>query len=74
MNNYPLHSATGWVKSTYSNGDGGDCLEWAPAAARRSGTVPVRDSKTPYGPVLAIPAHHWSSFVTAVKHGELRAP
>ncbi|MBZ2409197.1 DUF397 domain-containing protein [Streptomyces sp. L06] len=38
-----------WVKSTYSNGSGGDCVEWAPSVALATGTVPVRDSKAPRG-------------------------
>ncbi|MFI9719853.1 DUF397 domain-containing protein [Streptomyces sp. NPDC052396] len=54
-----------WVKSSYSEGNGGTCVEWAPAFA--SGVVPVRDSKTPGGPMLAFPASSWSAFVTGVK-------
>ncbi|MCT2592240.1 DUF397 domain-containing protein [Streptomyces sp. N2-109] len=62
-----------WVKSSYSNGQGGECIEWAPdgAAARR--VVPVRDSKNPHGPALVFPASSWTSFVSAVKDGEPRA-
>ncbi|WP_411127279.1 DUF397 domain-containing protein [Streptomyces sp. x-19] len=37
------------------------------------GVVPVRDSKDPRGPVLVVPADGWSSFVAAVKDGELTA-
>ncbi|MGX2995385.1 DUF397 domain-containing protein [Streptomyces sp. JNUCC 64] len=55
-----------WVKSSYSGG-GGACVEWAPAYASATGTVPVRDSKDPSGPVLNLPAHAFASFVTGVK-------
>ncbi|WP_411141232.1 DUF397 domain-containing protein [Streptomyces sp. x-80] len=53
-----------WVKSSYSN-NGGSCVEWAPTSS--TGTVPVRDSKDPSGPVLTIAPGAWSSFVSAVK-------
>ncbi|MGJ3561265.1 DUF397 domain-containing protein [Streptomyces sp. INA 01156] len=57
-----------WRKSSYSNPDGGACLEvsddWLPV-------VPVRDSKTPEGPVLVLASGGWTSFVTAVKNREL---
>uniref|UniRef100_UPI00082387CB DUF397 domain-containing protein n=1 Tax=unclassified Streptomyces TaxID=2593676 RepID=UPI00082387CB len=43
-----------WSKSSYS-GSGGTCVEWAPACVSATGTVPVRDSKSPSGLVLDIP-------------------
>ncbi|MET9557594.1 DUF397 domain-containing protein [Streptomyces sp. NPDC006645] len=52
-----------WVKSTYSNGNGGGCLEWAPTHIPTTGTVPVRDSKDPAGPVLALTPTAWADFV-----------
>ncbi|MFE6739096.1 DUF397 domain-containing protein [Streptomyces tubercidicus] len=61
-------SAARWRKSSYSNQEGGACVEVAddfPAA------VPVRDSKTPHGPALLFEAAAWSSFVNAVKGGQL---
>lgn len=64
-----LNAAT-WRKSSYSNQDGGQCLEVADDFAP---VVPVRDSKNPHGPVLAFAASGWSSFVSAVKDGELSA-
>ncbi|MBW1604412.1 DUF397 domain-containing protein [Streptomyces sp. JJ66] len=57
-----------WVKSTYSNGGGGGCVEWAPSAAA-TGAVPVRDSKEPTGPVLTFPRTGWTAFVGAVRCG-----
>ncbi|NBM16205.1 DUF397 domain-containing protein [Streptomyces sp. GC420] len=53
-----------WRKSTYSNGDGGNCVEVADGFP---GVVPVRDSKVPDGPLLVVPARAWAAFVTAVK-------
>ncbi|WP_405614882.1 DUF397 domain-containing protein [Streptomyces sp. NBC_01511] len=52
-----------WVKSTYSNGNGGGCVEWAPAHIPTTGTVPVRDSKDPAGPVLTLTPTAWATFV-----------
>ncbi|MFD9053125.1 DUF397 domain-containing protein [Streptomyces zaomyceticus] len=57
-----------WRKSSYSNPDGGACVEVSDGLPS---VVPVRDSKTPRGPVLVFPARGWSSFVTAVKGGQL---
>ncbi|MFJ4773334.1 DUF397 domain-containing protein [Streptomyces uncialis] len=59
-----------WIKSSYS-GNGGSCVEWAPAHASADGIVPVRDSKAPRGPVLNIPADAFTTFVAGVKAGEL---
>lgn len=55
-----------WVKSSYSDKDGGDCIE---TALGTPGCVPVRDSKNPDGPQLAIPATAWSSFISTLKMG-----
>jgi hypothetical protein len=57
-----------WRKSSYSNGNGGSCLEVADGLP---GIVPVRDSKNPDGPILQLPASPWSTFVTAVRTYEL---
>ncbi|MEU5514533.1 DUF397 domain-containing protein [Streptomyces griseoaurantiacus] len=58
-----------WRKSSYSNPDGGACLEVADGFAA---LVPVRDSKVPHGPVLVFPADGWSAFVSAVGDDALR--
>ncbi|MFD9210301.1 DUF397 domain-containing protein [Streptomyces sioyaensis] len=58
-----------WFTSSYSN-NGGDCIEVAANLAASRGVVPVRDSKTPSGPVLTLPAEAFSSFVAGVKTGE----
>ncbi|SBV04081.1 protein of unknown function (DUF397) [Streptomyces sp. Ncost-T6T-1] len=56
-----------WVKSSYSNS--GSCVEWAPRTACTTGIVPVRDSKNPGGPALALAADAFTSFVAGVKAG-----
>jgi len=60
---YDLTSAT-WLKSSYSGGDGGDCLE---VADGHPTVVPVRDSKNPHGPKLAFRAEVWTVFVENLK-------
>ncbi|MFJ7066570.1 DUF397 domain-containing protein [Streptomyces sp. NPDC101115] len=60
-----LSTAT-WRKSSYSNNEGGACLE----VADNLPLVPVRDSKNPAGPVLLFPAAAWSAFVDEVKSGD----
>ncbi|MCX2968618.1 MULTISPECIES: DUF397 domain-containing protein [Streptomyces] len=63
-------SAATWRKSSYSNSDGGECVEVSDDFAA---VVPVRDSKAPHGPVLAFPVSGWTSFVGGVKNGQLTA-
>ncbi|WP_328953911.1 DUF397 domain-containing protein [Kitasatospora purpeofusca] len=48
-----------WFKSSYSGGEGGDCVEVAEAAE----SVLVRDSKDKFGPRLAFSSAAWRSFV-----------
>ncbi|WP_415949731.1 DUF397 domain-containing protein [Streptomyces sp. KLOTTS4A1] len=57
-------STIAWRKSTYSDGEGGDCLE---VADDHPGLVPVRDSKNPDGPKLVFRAAAWSAFVDDLK-------
>ncbi|MFE4516982.1 DUF397 domain-containing protein [Kitasatospora sp. NPDC056783] len=56
-----------WRKSTFSTAQG-NCVEVADGFP---GIVPVRDSKDPDGPALTFPAGAWTSFIAAVKTGEL---
>ncbi|MFJ4369836.1 DUF397 domain-containing protein [Streptomyces chartreusis] len=60
---YDLDAAA-WRKSSYSGGDGGNCLE---VTHDFPTVVPVRDSKTPHGPALIFPASVWVAFVNAVR-------
>ncbi|MFF8789660.1 DUF397 domain-containing protein [Streptomyces sp. NPDC015125] len=57
-------SAARWRKSSYSNTNGGSCVE---VADDFPGLVPVRDSKNPHGPALVIPATAWTAFVNSLK-------
>ncbi|MFJ6482197.1 DUF397 domain-containing protein [Streptomyces sp. NPDC091682] len=75
---YDLSAAT-WLKSSYSGGSGGDCLEMATwrKSTYSDGTggdclevadghphlVPVRDSKQPEGPHVVFHAQAWARFV-----------
>ncbi|MFZ4272635.1 DUF397 domain-containing protein [Streptomyces arboris] len=69
MRSIDLTTAT-WRKSSHSNQDGGACVEVADGF---TAVVPVRDSKNPSGPVLTFAGGGWSSFVSAVRNGELSA-
>ncbi|MFF5285951.1 DUF397 domain-containing protein [Streptomyces sp. 62] len=48
-----------WFKSSYSTGDGGNCVEVATAPT----TVHVRDSKNPTGPQLTLSPGTWTEFL-----------
>lgn len=52
-----------WRKSSYSGGQGGDCVEVADGLA----VIPVRDSKDPEGPALVFEAAAWTAFLTDLK-------
>ncbi|MEV5952575.1 DUF397 domain-containing protein [Streptomyces sp. NPDC051987] len=70
MRNLPEYdpSIATWRKSSYSGGQGGDCLEVSDA---HPALIPVRDSKmAPRGPELVFRAEAWSAFVENLKgHG-----
>ncbi|MEU8269832.1 DUF397 domain-containing protein [Sphaerisporangium sp. NPDC049002] len=55
-----------WRKSTWSGGDGGECVE---VATNLPGKVAVRDSKNPHGPALIMTPGEWSAFIGGVKLG-----
>jgi hypothetical protein len=72
MNDRRLHCPSakdGWRKSSYSNTEGGSCLE---VLDDQAVGIPVRDSKTPHGPAVVFPRTGWALFVTAVKADVLR--
>lgn len=48
-----------WCKSSYSDTEGGQCVEVAAATA----VVHVRDSKTEAGPVLIVSREAWAGLV-----------
>lgn len=53
-----------WIKSSYSGGQGGDCVEVATFPADR---VAVRDSKDEAGPRLQFTREAWRVFTAAMK-------
>jgi uncharacterized protein DUF397 len=55
-----------WRKSTYSGGNGGQCIE---VATNLPGVVAVRDSKNPDGPKLFVSLAQWQAFLLDVKIG-----
>ncbi|WP_406726758.1 DUF397 domain-containing protein [Streptomyces sp. GD-15H] len=58
-----------WRRSSYSNQEGGNCVE---VAAGFPGVVPVRDSKAPNGPALHFEAGSWALFIGELKAGRHR--
>ncbi|MGI5165722.1 DUF397 domain-containing protein [Spirillospora sp. CA-253888] len=60
-------SAAGWRKSSYSSGQGGECVE----VAGLPSVIAVRDSKDPHGPRLVFDAAAWRSFARRVRDGSL---
>ncbi|MFD8824854.1 DUF397 domain-containing protein [Streptomyces sp. NPDC059605] len=70
MSSTPGPRSIRWVKSTYSGGDGGQCVEWAPDHARATGEFLIRDSKNPDGPHLALTHEGFTGLVELAKrHG-----
>ncbi|WP_431991160.1 DUF397 domain-containing protein [Streptomyces albogriseolus] len=63
MREYDLSEAR-WRKSTYSDGNGGNCVE---VASGLPGAVPVRDSKAgTAGPVIVVGSAAWTEFIRTV--------
>ncbi|MFE7412571.1 DUF397 domain-containing protein [Streptomyces laurentii] len=59
-----------WVSSTYSDGQGGQCVQWAAEHAAATGEFLVRDSKDPDGPHLTLTAGAFAGLVALAKtHG-----
>ncbi|KRV50220.1 hypothetical protein AQ490_13960 [Wenjunlia vitaminophila] len=59
-----------WISSTYSDGQGGNCVQWAPDHARATGEFLVRDSKDPNGPHLTLTREGFAGLVEfAKRHG-----
>lgn len=54
-----------WRKSSYSSGNGGQCVE---VATGLPAIVAVRDSQDPAGPALAFTPQQWAVFTSQVKH------
>lgn len=61
-----------WRTSSYSGGNGGQCVQVAALTSRRDGhtaVCAVRDSKNPGGPALAFSPGQWRRFAAIVKTG-----
>jgi hypothetical protein len=56
-----------WRKSSYSSGNGGNCVE---VARNLPGAVAVRHSKDPDGPKLIFSRAVWRAFTAAVQDRE----
>lgn len=56
-----------WRKSSFSNGNGGNCVE---VADLDRGHRAVRDSKDPHGPALRFTPEEWAAFTAGVRDGE----
>jgi len=54
-----------WIRSSHSDQQGGQCVEWAPGLAS-GGVVPVRDSKET-GRSLSFSSVAWRAFIEGVK-------
>ncbi|GLF99787.1 DUF397 domain-containing protein [Streptomyces yaizuensis] len=63
----PPIPAPDWTSSSYSQGNGGECVEWAPGYASTTGVVPVRDSKVTDGPVLMVSPTAFAGLVTLAR-------
>ncbi|MFD7720221.1 DUF397 domain-containing protein [Streptomyces sp. NPDC059814] len=64
MTHSPELSTAHWRSSSYSNSNGGECVE---ISDDFPGIVPVRDSKNPTGPALVVQAASWGAFVSSLK-------
>jgi hypothetical protein len=58
-----------WRKSSFSGGNGGNCVE---VARNLPGIVAVRDSKDREGPALVFTPQQWRAFLDGVRTGEFR--
>jgi hypothetical protein len=74
-----------WFKSSYSSGEGGECIEvaydWRKSSysdgeggncvevALHPALVHVRDSKNPEGPQFAVSPASWAAFVDVASRG-----
>ncbi|MEU8623970.1 DUF397 domain-containing protein [Streptomyces sp. NPDC048669] len=64
MTHSPELSTAHWRSSSYSNTNGGECVE---ISDDFPGIIPVRDSKNPTGPALVVQAASWGAFVSSLK-------
>jgi hypothetical protein len=61
-----------WRKSSYSGTqDESDCVEVAGLPGRTARVIGVRDSKNPYGPMLALSRDDFRALLAKVKAADL---
>jgi Domain of unknown function (DUF397) len=53
----------GWRKSSYSDGNGGDCVE----TASGGGVIMIRDTADRDGTTLSVPANAWQAFTASLR-------
>ena len=63
------HSRSTWRKSSYSTGNGSECVEVGDAGQ----AIAVRDSKNPDGPSLLVSPTAWTTLTRQIKSGHLLA-
>jgi hypothetical protein len=61
----PDLSTAVWRKSSYSNSEGGNCVEVADI--HPAPLVPIRDSKRPDAPALIVTASAWTAFINHLR-------
>ena len=69
-------SGAAWRKSTYSGGNGGQCVEVAAITVRQSlptRLCAIRDSEDPRGPVLTVGLEQWQRFTAQIRAGRFDA-
>ncbi|NEC18430.1 DUF397 domain-containing protein [Streptomyces parvus] len=59
----------GWRASSFSQNNGGECVEWHQGYAAAHGVVPLRDSKLDGGPVLMVSSAAFADLVLFAKLG-----
>lgn len=62
---HPDLTCAQWRKSSYTQANGGNCVE---VALNMRDIVPVRDSKDPNGPVLMFEPADWLTFTANLKN------
>jgi hypothetical protein len=58
-----------WRKSSYSGGNGGNCVE---IARNLPGVIAIRDSKDPAGGALVLPPGAFAVFTAGIRAGVFR--
>ncbi|MGW2862531.1 DUF397 domain-containing protein [Streptomyces sp. NPDC001205] len=67
MTHADLPEVHDWTSSSYSQSNGGECVQWAPQYAAATGEFLVRDSKDPNGPHLTLTAEGFAGLVAFAK-------